>query len=152
MDIFTADADKLFLHAFGVVESLDPHLVIDAEDHQAAARVGESDDLLRYLLRVRELDLEFEEGVLAASDHSHQLCARSLRRWDRRDVFLKGTLRGRFVSLIAAEFSASHLCLDGACASRPDATPLATCHIAGINLLATEAQRHRESRKERTSF
>src|SRR5205085_485681 len=40
--------------------------------------------------------------------------ARCLRRRSREDVFLKGTLCSRFVALVAAKSSASHLCIDGA--------------------------------------
>src|SRR3712207_9143057 len=47
LHLLAADADQFRLHALGVVQALDPHLVVDAEDHQAAARVGERDDALR---------------------------------------------------------------------------------------------------------
>src|SRR6185295_11651280 len=66
--------------------------------------------------------LELEKRVFTAADQSQQLGARCLWRGRGEDVFLKGTLRGGFVPLVAAKSSASHLCLDGAL-TRPDAVP-----------------------------
>jgi hypothetical protein len=119
LHLLAADADQFGLHALRVVQALDAHLVVDAEDHQAAARVGERDDTLGDLLRVCELDLEFEKSIFAAAHQSHQLRAGSLRRRNRGEILLERAFRGGFVSLVAAEFSASHLCLDGALAAFP---------------------------------
>ena len=92
MHVLAADADELVADGVGVVHALDAEVVVDAEDDDAAARVGERDDALRDALGVREFDLEFEEGVLAAADERHQLRARGLRG-GRGQVVLKRTNR-----------------------------------------------------------
>jgi hypothetical protein len=51
------DPRKLFLHPFRIRDSLDPQLIVYAEDDRPAIRVGERDDSLRDLFGIREADL-----------------------------------------------------------------------------------------------
>ena len=102
------------LIVFGVNDNMRVEGVDDAEDDQAAARVGEGDDSLRNFFRIGELDLEFEEGVFAAAHQPHQFVAGGLRRGGGENVLLVGAFGGGFVPPVT-KFSASHLCLDGAC-------------------------------------
>jgi hypothetical protein len=113
VDVRAADADEFVAHGVGIVHALDTQVVVDAEDDDAAAGVGERDDALRDALGVRELDLEFEEGVFAAADERHQLRPRGLRR-RRGQVVLERAQRGGLMTLLVSEFSASHLCKGGA--------------------------------------
>ena len=47
-------SDEIVLDALRIVYTFDTHLIVDAKDDHAAASVGERDDLLRDLFRVRE--------------------------------------------------------------------------------------------------
>src|SRR4029078_9915486 len=96
------------------------HLCVQANHNPAATRVRQGYDLLRDLFRVGQFYFEFEKSVFTAANQPQQFGSGCLRCWRGEDVFLKGTLRGGFVTLIAAKSSASHLCIDGA-QTRPDA-------------------------------
>ncbi len=75
LDIFAADSHQLFLHALGVVDAFDAHLIVDSENDHAAAGVGEGDDLLRNFFGVGELYFQLEESVFAAANQSQQFSA-----------------------------------------------------------------------------
>ncbi|MFH4094966.1 hypothetical protein WAI78_22185, partial [Acinetobacter baumannii] len=66
-DLFAADAHKLALDFFRIIDPLDAHLIRDAEDDRAAASIGERNDLLRYSFRIGEFDFEFEKGIFTAA-------------------------------------------------------------------------------------
>src|SRR6185437_7312042 len=105
---------EIFLNTFRVVDTFYAQLIVNAEDNHAAAGVGERADFLRDLFGVREFYFEFEVSVFTAADQSQEFGARCLGCGSGEDVFLKRTLRGGFVSLVAAKSSTSHLCIDGA--------------------------------------
>src|SRR5205823_9951803 len=107
-----------------------------------APGVGERDDSLGDAFGVREFDLEFEEGVLAAAHERHQLRARGLRR-GRGQVLLKRAFREGFVTLVS-EFSASHFCRGGALYQPPGCAAREARRIAGIKTgEKKEGRRHK---------
>jgi len=97
-----------------MVDSFDAYLIVDAKDNRAAASVREGDDSLRDSFRIRELNFQFEIGILAAADEAHQLSASSERRGRLIEIFLERAVSDRFIALRAAEAFASHLCNGGA--------------------------------------
>jgi hypothetical protein len=67
MDLFAADAHELLLNVFGIIYAFHAHLIVDAKNYDATARVCQCNYPLRNLFRIRKFYFEFEESIFAAS-------------------------------------------------------------------------------------